>query len=517
MGCRLSWSPGGDDLRIAVLAHRAAAQGQALWVSGDGYGGPATLAAAAQRFGIGTAHIGAEDRNAAPRPGPGWRVVPPRIVLYRGAAIGYPYYAYYAHCLWSLGLAYRGADAAAIAGGALDEADLLIIPGGFATWGLDRAEGLAGVDDAVRGFMARGGACIGSCGGAFYLSQGRPGWLGLVDAKPRYTQEYLSTGAGVLNVHLQDAALRGGLPETMELAYYHGPVYEQAERAAPTLGVFDSHIMQTRLFIDNPLEAARFDSVMRGRAAILGSGPPSDGMQGKAIAFSPHPEMGEFLRKGMALDGYIRHFLPIRGTKVMEETLRFYAREDCLSFRLVLNAALKLGAFDGPVPAVPAQAGAATGALGGSRAAAPVRVGGAAADAARANSAGGANGTNGTNGTNGALSAALARADTAWRAAVDALKTRAVTEEPQLAALIVGEIERLQGQWDELPGPADAAAALDPAFASELAPTLDDACAALANPAFKPIEALVMIELPLRLRAACARVARCDAIIKETM
>jgi len=177
----------------------------------------------------------------------------PRIAIYAGEAIGYPYWAYYAHALLSLGLTFSPVDGRQIAAGALSEFDLLIMPGGFATWGLDRAENLAGIDAVIHSFISNGGAFIGSCGGGFYASAGRPGWPGAVDATPNYTQEYLSTGAAVLGISISDPVLGRGLPEAIELPYYHGPVYSNAKRAALSLGHFRNFISERRLFIDNPL------------------------------------------------------------------------------------------------------------------------------------------------------------------------------------------------------------------------------------------------------------------------
>lgn len=469
MASRLSWSRHGDALGIAVLAHRACARGHAIRLTPDGYAGPDALALAARRAGLPGAAIAdgavspARDESA---------IALPRIVLYCGAAIGYPYYAYYSHCLWSLGLPYRRASAADIAGGILDDADVLILPGGFATWGLDRIEGQAGVDDAIRGFLARGGAGIGSCGGAYYFSQGRPHWLGVLDAKPRYTHEYLYTGAGLLNVRLDDAALRRDLPETMELAYYHGPVYEPGQRRARVGGRFESHIMSTRLFIDNPLDADRFDRVMRDRVAILSS----DAGDARVVGFSPHPEMGEFLRKAMALDGYVRHYLPIRGRKTMDETLRFYAREDCLSFRLVLNAALMLGAFDGD--GRPAATATVT----------PAR----------------------------SLEADLRHARQAWGTAAQALAGRLGGEEPALADLMGAMLRDLTDEWEHLSASPDLPG-LDGALADELGQVLEDAVLALQGPPRRAVETMVLLELPVRLLAAVARIARFDRVIKESM
>lgn len=441
-------------------------------LTADGYVVPEKLASAAGQLGVETSTCPEDAVPAAQA------IRLPRIVLFRGASIGYPYYAYYSHCLWSLGLAYRSADAADIVAGALDSADLLILPGGFATWGLDRAENAAGVDSAIRAFLAGGGACIGSCGGAFYLSQGRPGWLGVLDAKPRFSHEYLATGACLLDVRLVDPALRRDLPESVELAYYHGPVYPVSERASATLGVFDGHIMASRLFIDNPLDSARYRELLHGAGAILSG----KGAGRRVVAFSAHPEMGEFVRKGMALDTYVRKYLPVRGAKVMDETLRFYAREDCLSYRLVLNGALMLGVFDG--------GGRAEGA--GSKEG--VRQGLEGKEAGHS------------------ITAVLERVDAAWRACAASVEARSGSEEPELAGMIRGELNRRREEWAALL--ADPAPGLDDDFTKELAFALDDSARALAEPDGRRIvETLVLMELPGRMLSACARVARCDRLI----
>jgi hypothetical protein len=49
--------------------------------------------------------------------------------------------------------------------------------------------------------------------------------------------------------------------------------------------------------------------------------------------------MGDLVRKYVALDGYVRRYLPIRGRRTMEETLRAYRPLDSPSFHLILNAA----------------------------------------------------------------------------------------------------------------------------------------------------------------------------------
>lgn len=473
MACQLSWGRHPDNLKIAVLAHRAVIHGHPIRVTPDGYAGGDGLAAAARHFGLASAARTLSNNAVLLRV--------PRIVLFCGACIGYPYYAYYAHSLWSLGLAYSHATAADIASGILDDADVLIIPGGFANWGLDRAEDHDGVDRGIEDFLRQGGAMIGSCGGAYYASQGRPGWLGRIDAKPVFTHEYLQTGAAVLNVQLTDAALRSDLPETLELAYYHGPVYEDQNRLSKTLARYAGYVLPSRLFIDNPLERARYETMMQGRPAILAG----HATQGRIIVFSPHPEMGDFVRKGIALDGYVRRYLPLRGFKTMDETLHFYAQEDCLGFRLILNALLCLGAFGNP-PKTELRA-----------------------DSAPAGS------------VCGDLAAVLKNIKVIRQRGSELLQSRLAAEEPEMASLIQKDLDRQQEQWRALTESMNdrlSAGHADQHMLKELAYVLGDAAAFLESASgLSVIDTAVALELPVRLIAASDRLLRCDEIIKETM
>ena len=42
-----------------------------------------------------------------------------------------------------------------------------------------------------------------------------------------FTQEYLRTGVGVVTCQLASGPHRLGLPPTLEIPYYHGPVYDE--------------------------------------------------------------------------------------------------------------------------------------------------------------------------------------------------------------------------------------------------------------------------------------------------
>ncbi len=467
----LPWTAGRGRFDGIVALLRAARAGQEVTWHSDGLaiGERSAASAVLHKLGLETVAIA----DAQPEPS---RIVPPRIVLLSGPSSGYPYAAYYAHCLWSLGLSFTAMDARGVAAGALHHADLLVIPGGFSSWGLDRAEDAPGADDEVRRFLDAGGAVIGSCGGAFYLSSGRPGWQGSTGVKPTFTHEYLLTGAALLNVHLDDERLATGLTPDVEIPYYHGPVWPQAGHNAPGLATFSGLACPSRLFIDNPLQAERFERDMNGRPAVLAP----EGAH-RAVLFSPHPEMGDLLRKWISLDGYVRKYLPIRGPKVMEETLRFYCPDDSQAFRLVLNAVARLDGFSGK------RQHSET-----ARTADPASV-------------------------RGAVERLQMVIDTEFGHLITDLADQ--RDEPW-SQLVLGEAERMRGEagaiFARLAKSLDAAAAeSDPETVREIIRLSGEACEAARRPAGAPvIERLSFLELPVRLSSAAARLIEADAAVR---
>ena len=238
-----------------TFLNRCRSHGLEVGESNDAFSIPSAAGRAAAHFGLSPV--------TETSPNPSMHATVPRIAIYAGQSVGYPYWGYYAHALFSIGLGFQAVTGAEVAGGCLGEYDLLVMPGGFATWGLDRAEEISGIDAAIGAFIHNGGAYMGSCGGAFYMSEGRPGWHGALDAMPRYTHEYLKTGAGMLGISVDDPVMGRGLPEIVEVPYYHGPIYTAGERTAETLGQFRNYVCESRLFIDNPLSPTMFEDEMR--------------------------------------------------------------------------------------------------------------------------------------------------------------------------------------------------------------------------------------------------------------
>jgi hypothetical protein len=334
----LSWRANGDNLDVALAVNRALAVGARAW----------RLRAREVPFDAGDYLLELTERAQAAIRGLGLKIVrwdgkvpgsaqalnAAAALLFAGTASRFPYFAYYSLCLLRLGVAYTPCDGAALSSGALDNANLLILPGGFSTWGLDNAEDVVGADARVRAFLAEGGTAMGSCGGAYYLSAGRPAWTGTAQAKPLYTHEYLQSGVGVTTLEMREGPLALGCPPTMEVPYYHGPIYDLLGPDIEVAATFRELALSGGLAIDNPLDRDTFQRDMAGKPAIL----LAAGNRGRAVLFSPHPEMGDLVRKYMALDGYVRHYLPIRGFDTMRDTLRHYRISDSSSFRLVQNA-----------------------------------------------------------------------------------------------------------------------------------------------------------------------------------
>jgi hypothetical protein len=350
----LAWHRNHDGFDLAVAANRLASRGAHLWWLGAS--GPAHEpgdyicdADPDQAVRLTNFSIAAEPWDA-PLPPEAVAIAYPRIALFAGAAAPYPFFAYYAMALARLGFDFELVDGEAIASGVLNRFDLLVLPSGFSVWGLDAAEGVVGADAAVRQFLAGDGAAIGSGGGAFYLSTGRPGWTNTALAQPVYTHEFLRTGVGVVSLALGRDSIGFGCPPTVEMPYYHGPIFAELDRAVSSAATFERLVMPGHLFVPNPLDTGFFQSEMAGQTAII----RAETRRGRAVLFAANPEMGDLIRKYIALDGYVAHYLPIRGEAAMTDTLRHYRPLDPPCWRLILNAIHSLMLRFEPPGAMPA-------------------------------------------------------------------------------------------------------------------------------------------------------------------
>lgn len=350
----LAWRRNLDGFDLAVAANRLASRGAHLWwlgASGPRHEPGDYLceldAESAERLaGFG---IEAELWDETP-PDDAVPIAHPRIALFAGTAASYPFFAYYAMALARLGFDFELVDGEAIASRALSRFDLLVLPSGYSVWGLDAAEGVVGADAAVRQFLAGDGVAIGSGGGAFYLSTGRPGWSNAALARPVYTHEFLRTGVGIVSLLLGQDSIGFGCPPTMEMPYYHGPIFAELDRAVSSAATFERLVMPGHLFVPNPLDDGFFRREMAGQTAII----RAETRRGRAVLFAANPEMGDIIRKYVALDGYVAQYLPIRGEAAMTDTLRHYRPLDPPCWRLILNAIHSLMLRFEPPGAMPA-------------------------------------------------------------------------------------------------------------------------------------------------------------------
>ena len=336
---RLSWFANGDRLDVAVVANRLAAAGREVWrcpvASGEAEAGDylvqvsGRLAEALRRAGI------TVEPWPGARPADAQSVRHARIAVLAGQASAYPYYAYYALALTRLGHAFAPVNGTAIAAGVLGGENIAVLPGGFSNWGLDAKEGSTGADAAFRGFLTGGGAALASCGGAYYLSRGRPAWLGVADARPVFTQEYLRTGVGVVTCRLEPGPLRLGLPPTLELPYFHGPVYDELGPGCAPLAEL-SRALRRRAAVHR--QSALGGDASRGtcKAASRPFAPPA--RAARRCCSRPIPRWAISCGNTWHMESYVPRYLPVRGELVMCETLDSFAPAESRSFLMILNA-----------------------------------------------------------------------------------------------------------------------------------------------------------------------------------
>lgn len=267
----------------------------------------------------------------------------PNVCLYYGPASSYLMHACYAYVLDLFGISYTPVAEWDLAGDALNNASLLIVPGGFAVHGFEKYENSIGAGARVLEFLSRGGGYVGSCGGMFYLCRGQSDWLGVFDGNPLFGHEWWVTGTGLVNLALDRATpITLGCPPTMEVQYYHGPVLPKVGPQTSTVATFDQYSLPTVNYFNNPLQQATFDSYMKGGvAAVL-----AHYGRGGAVGFSPHPEIGELFRK---YSGYRYH----GRNRLNDDTAYFthlgrYKYRESASFRLVLNAIHYLSTLSRP-------------------------------------------------------------------------------------------------------------------------------------------------------------------------
>jgi len=175
--------------------------------------------------------------------------------------------------------------AADIRGGALEQFDVAIFPGGS---GSKQAAGLGEEGRAaVRRFVRDGGGYVGICAGAYLATSHYPWSLALVNAASLDTKHW-RRGFGVVTMELTPAGreLFGRSDtEALEISFRQGPILGPGKRddlpAYEVLGWFRSGVGKNgadpKTMVDTP-------AIVRGMLD-----------KGRVVVFSPHPEKTEGL------------------------------------------------------------------------------------------------------------------------------------------------------------------------------------------------------------------------------
>jgi hypothetical protein len=238
---------------------------------------------------------------------------PVLVGLYGGGGAPFNQAAILAAC----GFALRFLSDAEIRAGALDDVDVLVVPGGGfrAMHGQIEPLGEEGCR-AIADWVPRGGAYIGSCAGSyacavtpdsFVASCPAQRHLQLINARvwngaPDYFGGLESPGVGVVTVRNQrpDHPVMFGLPESFDIAHYNGPIFDApvpavVDGASEAVGLaafsgwterytpaeaFMGESLNGETVLQRAVAAGRYSMV----AGYLGTG--------RVVAFGSHPEFG---------------------------------------------------------------------------------------------------------------------------------------------------------------------------------------------------------------------------------
>ncbi|MCQ2393454.1 MAG: BPL-N domain-containing protein [Kiritimatiellae bacterium] len=169
-------------------------------------------------------------------------------------------------------------DGKMVAEGALNKADVLIMPGG-SSGAEAKAMGPEGVKK-LEAFIRNGGGYIGTCAGCFLVSQNDKSHSTMMGLIP-YKNSVSGGGADMLIRFTKDAETMMGIkPHTHRVDYHNGPVMVPAK---PVEGA-DFKVIATYYSDVNANEKPR--ETMAGKAAIVAG---SYG-KGRIVAIGPHPE-----------------------------------------------------------------------------------------------------------------------------------------------------------------------------------------------------------------------------------
>ncbi|MDP6990306.1 MAG: BPL-N domain-containing protein, partial [Planctomycetota bacterium] len=173
-----------------------------------------------------------------------------------------------------------------IADGALSQFDALLFPGGSGS-GQARALGEAG-RGRVRAFVARGGAFVGVCAGA-YLAMDNYSWGLRLIALDSHDREHWRRGKGTVRMELEaaGAALFGGdAGAVLDVHFAQGPMMVPAQGPPPDDAPERTAPEILARFVTGVGENGADPQMMVGMPAAARAGYGA----GRVLLFSPHPE-----------------------------------------------------------------------------------------------------------------------------------------------------------------------------------------------------------------------------------
>lgn len=176
---------------------------------------------------------------------------------------------------------WKSIDGDDIVNGALDNTDVLIVPGGSA---LKEAQSLgADARNIVRRYVDRGGIYMGICAGAYLSSQAKESDLGLLPLKTLDQEHWFRTADGApVDVELTPLGMEvfDRKSSNVRILYENGPIF------GPPIERPDSSF--------SPLGFYRSEVVARGGEQGVMLGAPAMVLsrygKGLVLAISPHPE-----------------------------------------------------------------------------------------------------------------------------------------------------------------------------------------------------------------------------------
>lgn len=177
------------------------------------------------------------------------------------------------------GARFAAVDGATIRAGALDAADVLVVPGG---WSGEEAQMLGAEGrDKVRAFVKNGGGYIGTCAGCCLVMESashHKDMLGIVPFK--FSKDSGGHGDMLVSFNSRAEALAGIKKATRRIRYSQGPV------PVPSLPVDGAEIEVVATYASDVNQSDKARTSFAGQAAAVAG---TYG-KGKVFAFAVHPE-----------------------------------------------------------------------------------------------------------------------------------------------------------------------------------------------------------------------------------